>query len=231
MIKKEILLIFPIVFLILYYVLGWFFNVEYTYIFKPYIIPTFLIYVYAKFNFKLGLNFYLFALLYYVGETLLLYSIKFPFLIRFTLIVFLFSYISAIKLVLIHIKHLNLKIILQRYTLFIIVINSFFLVLILFLLESMINDIFINYIIVLNAITALIFGFSAVLYLNESTHKKAFFYFFGAFSIILSDIFGALNNYFYESFVLNLSESLLHFLGFLFIFLFVTTNEFKKLNY
>ena len=225
MTKKDLLLIIPIAFFALYFCVGWLIDVKYIYYLKPFIIPTLMVFVAAKYNHLISWKFYLFAFLFYVGENLILFSVQNPFLIKYALIIYLFSYSAAISLVIGYIKHLNFRLIVQRYTIFIIIINCFFLILILILLESSISDVFISYIIVLNVIASSLLGIFAVLYLNEKPNKKAFFYFFAAFTMILSDIFGALCTYFYENTTMNFFERILHFVCFVFFILFVITSN------
>lgn len=66
---------------------------------------------------------------------------------------------------------------------------------------------------------------TSVVYLSSKNNKKAVLYFFGSISIIFSDIFSALAVYYLDYFALSYIERILHFFGFLLIYLFMIENK------
>jgi hypothetical protein len=71
-------------------------------------------------------------------------------------------------------------------------------------------------------------GVTAVLYLNNFTNKKTYFYFFGSFALILSDVSGAIGSYFMHNVYLNSLDRSLHFLAFYLIYLFIIKDSTEK---
>ena len=125
------------------------------------------------------------------------------------------------------IKNADIQIVPSGYTLIILGINCFFLLTIIYLLASVITDEYINVIIIFNAISTIVLGATAVLYLGKFGDKKAYYYFFGAFALIFNDVFAAIGTYIIENVFLNILDRILHFACFYLIFLFVITDRKK----
>ncbi len=227
---RKILLIFPIGFLLAYFGADVFYDSKYIYYIKPFIIPSFMVYVILANYKKLNLKFYLFVLFFYVGETIMLFGYKYIPALRIGLLSYLFCYISLIFLVSEFVKTSQLLSAFKGFTLFVFVLNCIFLAAILYILINSINDVLTNFIIVLNTISAVILGIVAVLYLSNDNKTKVFFYFFGACSLIINDIFSALESYYLESMVLNTIERLLHFAAFYLIYLFMIQEDLSEKN-
>lgn len=68
---------------------------------------------------------------------------------------------------------------------------------------------------------------TSVVYISAKNNKKAVLYFFGSISILLSDVFSALAVYYLDYFALSYIERILHFFGFLLIYLFMIENKEK----
>ncbi len=227
------LLIFPIIFLLVYFGAGIFYEPELIIYVKPFIIPSFMVYAMINNYNKISLNFYFFAFFFYVGETLLLIDYKNVLIMRFALLSYLFCYMSLIILAYDFVLKIKISKILNGLTLIIFILNVFFLGCILYLILISVEDFFTNIIVVLNAISAVILGVVAVLILGESNKIKPYFYFFGSFALIFNDIFSAIQTYYLESVILNTFDRILHFLAFVLFYLYainIETSENKKLN-
>ena len=222
---KKILILFPIIFLILYFGIDLFVDIKYLYFIKPLIIPSFLVYSMANFSNKLYKNFYLFSIFFYVAELFMLFSETNPKFINYGLLIDLIVYSIAINFVIKEFKNYNLKSYFQKYFILIVALNCMFLGLTLFVLQSSITDTITNYIIILNAILAALLGIIAVLFLNQNINENALFYFFGVFSMLLSDIIGALTVFYLDLFTVGFIGRILHFASFCFFFLYVNGSK------
>lgn len=227
---RKLILIFPIVFLLAYFGAGIFYDTEYVIYFKPLIIPSFMVYAILVNYKKLTLKFYLFTLFLYVGEMIILYGYQYIPFLQIGLLSYLFCYISLILMVSQYVKKMQIISIFSGFTLFVFVLNCIFLVAILYILITSIADFLTNFIIVLNAISAVVLGIVAVLYLSNDNKTKSFLYFFGACSLIINDVFAALESYYCESMVLNTIDRILHFVAFYLIYLFVIQEKFSDKN-
>ncbi len=212
--SKKLLLIFPILFLLVYFGAGIFYDAKLTIFIKPLIVPSFMVYAMVNHCEKISLNFYLFALFFYIGETFILVDYKNVTIMRFALLSYLFCYISLIVLANDFVLKIKLFKLLNGLTLIIFIINVFFLGCILYLILISVQDFLTNIIIILNAISALFLGIVAVLILGESNKIKSYLYFFGSFALIFNDVFSALETYYLESVILNTIDRILHFLAF-----------------
>lgn len=224
---KKGLLFFPIILVVIYFCAGIFYDAKNIIYWKPLLIPSFMIYAIVNNKKKLTLNYFLFVIFFYLGETLMLFWDNILFF-RIALIASFFCYLSLVNLGYESIKNKNLYTIPKGFTLFILVLNALFLVAILYILISTIGDVYLNIILIFNAIVALILGATAVIYLGKITVRKSYYYFFGAFALILNDVFVAIVTYFMDNVVLNTFDRLLHFTSFLLIYLFII--EDKKSN-
>jgi hypothetical protein len=211
--------------LLLYFGASFLYDPKYVIFIKPLIIPLFILYI--CFDSKLILNkgYYYFVAFFYLGETAMLFLEYSNFFMRTALLLYLFSYLSLVLIAFPFIKHTNFKKTLRGYTLFVVLLNSFFLVLIVFILIEAIPDEFVDFLVLLNALVALMLIITSVLYLCAKNNKKAVLFFFGSISIVFSDIFAALSVYYLDYFALNYIERILHFFGFLLIYLFIIENK------
>ena len=115
----------------------------------------------------------------------------------------------------------HLKKVMNGLTAVVILLNAFFLFLIVYIMFETTTDTITNFIAILNAIAALILMICAVVYLSVDGSKKSLLYFLGAITLILSDVFSAINVYYIYVFTLNIIDLMLHFVGFYFIYLFI----------
>lgn len=227
---KKLLLIFPITFLVAYFCAGILYDAKYVIYVKPFIVPSFIIYALVNNYNKLTLNYFLYVLFFYINEVLLLFWIESIILFRIALIASFFCYLSLINLGYVSLKNKNLYIIPKGFTLFILILNCVFLASILYILISAIGDIYLNIILIFNAIVAVILGVTAVLYLGKFTDRKSYYYFFGSFALIFNDIFAAVVTYFIDNPLLNTLDRLLHFASFVLIYLFIIKDKKKVEN-
>jgi hypothetical protein len=70
-------------------------------------------------------------------------------------------------------------------------INCIFFIIVLYLLTSAVGDIYLEIIIVFNAIITSFSG-ATVMYLAKYGDKRAYYYFFGTFALIFNDVFAAI---------------------------------------
>jgi len=194
---------------------------------KPIIIPLFVCYAYIENKRIFSYKYILFVLFFYCSETLMVFSVTHEILVRYSLVFSFFTYLSLINIVFEVVKNSNFQKIIKGYNLFVVLLNAFFLVLVVLILISTLDK-YTNYVVVLNAFSAILLAITAIIYLSALNSKKSIIYFFGAFAIILSDIFAALVFYYLEDEILNLADRILHFVGFFMIYLFVLEN--KKVN-
>lgn len=224
---KRLLLLIHFTLLVVYFCAGIFFNPNLVFYIKPLIIPSFIFYA-ATVNFKkLTLNFFLYVIFFYINEILLLFYDDSIQLYRTALIASFFCYLALLNLGYNSIKTKKLYTLPQGFSLFILALNSIFLIVILYILMSVIGDIFLNIILIFNAVSALFLGVTAVLYFGKFGDKKSYYYFFGAFALIFNDVFAAIGTYFIENVVLNTFDRVLHFTSFYLIYLFIVSNKKK----
>lgn len=227
---KRSLLLIPIALLAIYFCAGIFFDPMLVVYIKPLIIPTFMVYA-AVTNFKkLKVNYILFVLFFYVNEVLLLFYEDSVQMFRTAMMASFFCYCALVNLGYNSLKDKNIYTLPTGFSLFIFVLNCIFLLIILYLLTSVIGDIYLDIIIVFNATITVFLGATAVLYLAKYGDKKAYYYFFGALALIFNDIFAAIGTYFINHVVLNSFDRILHFTSFYLIYLFVITDKKKVEN-
>jgi hypothetical protein len=227
---KELLIAVPIILLIAYYCAGFLYDSSYVVYIKPFIIPTFLLYVYNFNKGKINLNYLLFVILFYLNETLLLYWENSVVLYKTALLASFSCYLALISLGYSSIKSKTLFTLPKGFSLFILLLNCFFLLAVLYNITTSINDSILNIIIILNAIIAVFLGATAVKYLGKFGDTKAYFYFFGAFALIFNDIFAAIGTYFVNNMILNTLDRVLHFSAFFCIYFFLC-NQKKMVDY
>jgi hypothetical protein len=226
---KKSLLFIPIILLVVYFCAGIFFNPALIIYIKPFIIPTFIIYVVNNNFKKLTLNYFLYVIFFYVNELLILFWDDSVQLSRTALIASFFCYLALVNLGYNSIKTKKLYTVPQGFSLFILAMNCVFLIAILYILMSVIGDSYLNIILIFNAIVAVFLGITAVLYFGKFGDKKAYYYFFGAFALIFNDVFAAIGTYFIQDVVLNTFDRILHFTSFYLIYLFII-NDRKKVE-
>ncbi len=224
---KKILLIFPVALIVIYFCAGIFFDPKDVIYIKPFIVPSFIIYALANNYNNFTTNYSIYVLFFYINEVLLLFWIDSIQLFRVALIASFFCYLSLINLGYKSIKNKNLYTFPKGFTLFILLLNCVFLASILYILISAIGDIYLNIILIFNAIAAVILGVTAVLYLGKFTGRKSYYYFFGSFALIFNDIFAAIVTYFIDNNFLNTLDRLLHFTSFVLIYLFIIKDKKK----
>lgn len=220
----EFLIIIPLTLLLSYFCADILFDPKYVVYIKPFIIPTFILYAY-KSNKKLIFNYLIFASFFYVNETLLLFWEDSVPLYKTALIASFFSYLALINLGYSSLKSKTLFSLPKGYSLFILILNCIFLIAVLYIITTSINDFVLTVIIVLNAMVAVFLGATAVIYLGKFGNTKAYLYFFGAFALIFNDIFAAIGSYLIDNIVLNTLDRILHFTAFFVIYVFATTQK------
>lgn len=218
---KRVLLTITVVLLIVYYCVGILFDPSIVIFIKPFIIPSFIAYVITTDPKKLTLNYILFVSFFYIYQFLILFWEDSPQLFRAAMVASFFSYLSLISLGYRSIKSRKLFTLPSGFSLFILLLNCLFLLLILYILISTIGDQYLNIILVFNGIITLFLGATAVLYLSKFGDKKAYYYFFGSFALIFNDVFAAIGTYFLNNIVLNSLDRILHFGSFYLIYLFI----------
>lgn len=218
---KKVLLSITVVLLIVYYCAGILFDPNIVLFVKPFIIPSFIGYVVLNDPKKLTLNYILFVTFFYLYQLLILFWEDSSYALRAAMAASFFSYLSLISLGYNSIKRSKLFKLPTGFTLFILLLNCLFLLLILYILISSIGDQYLNIILVFNGIITLFLGATVVLYLSKFGDQKAYYYFFGSFALIFNDVFAAIGTYFLNNIVLNSLDRILHFGSFYLIYLFV----------
>lgn len=227
---KSALLFIPGIILLVYFCAGLFYDADLVIYIKPLIVPTFLIYAIAN-NYKiLTRNYYLFVLFFYINEVLILFWADSVHIFIAALIASLFCYLCLIILGYRSIKPVKIFTVPKGFTLFIFGLNAIFLIAIVALLLSVINDSYIDIILIFNALISVFLGITAVLYLSKFGSQKAYYYFFGAFALIFNDVFAAIGTYVVDNVVLNTFDRTLHFTSFFLIYLFVISDKKKVEN-
>ena len=222
---KRILLSITVTLLTVYYCAGILFDPSLVIFIKPFIIPSFIAYVIMNNGNKLTLNYFLFVSFFYTYQLLILFWEDSVHLFRAAMVASFFCYLFLIRLGYRSIKSSKLYTLPTGFTLFILLLNCMFLLLILYILISAIGDQYLNIILVFNAFITVFLGVTAVLYLSKFGDKKAYYFFFGAFALIFNDVFAAIGTYFVNNIVLNSLDRLLHFGSFYLIYLFVVSKK------
>lgn len=194
---------------------------NYTFYIKPLLIPVFMTYAILKNGFVFHKRYLFFVFLFYIGQILILFSDHSNTVLQLALVFYVMFYFALINLVWPQIKDTQFKKIFTLTTVTVFLINALLLFLIVYLIFESTTETITNFITVLNAILALMLMITAVVYLSIDTNKKSILYFFGAISLILSDVFAALNIYYFGIFELNVLDLMLHFIGFYLIYLFI----------
>ncbi|SHL09238.1 hypothetical protein [Flavobacterium xanthum] len=222
---KRVLLSLTIILVVVYYCAGILFDPSLVIYIKPFIIPCFIGYAVLTNGKKLTLNYISFVSFFYVYQLLILFWEDSAHLFRAAMVASFFCYLSLIRLGYRSIKSSKLYTLPSGFTLFILLLNCMFLLLILYILISAIGDQYLNIILVFNAIITVFLGVTAVLYLSKFGDRKAYYFFFGAFALIFNDVFAAIGTYFVHNIVLNSLDRLLHFGSFYLIYLFVVSKK------
>lgn len=221
----RVMLSITVILLTVYYCAGILFDPSLVLFIKPFIIPSFIAFVVLNKGTKLTLNYILFISFFYLYQLLILFWDDSPHLFRAAMVASFFCYLSLINLGYRSINSRKLYTIPTGFTLFIVLLNCLFLVLILYIIISSIGDQYLNIILVFNGVITLFLGATAVLYLSKFGDKKAYYYFFGSFALIFNDIFAAVGTYFLDNIVLNSLDRVLHFGSFYLIYLFVAQKK------
>ncbi len=120
---KIILLGFSICFLAIYFCADFLYNPKYVIYIKPFIIPLFLCYGHFENKKPLTIKFYLFALLFYIGDIIFLISDTIMIYLCSGLFFYFLSYLALVNLINPLSGKYKLKNIFGGYTLFIIILN------------------------------------------------------------------------------------------------------------
>lgn len=227
---KRLLLLIPIALLAIYFCAGIFFDQALVIYIKPLIIPTFMLYAASNSFKKLNLTYILFVLFFYANEVLLLFYENSIQLFRTAMVASFFCYSALLILGHNSLKEKKLYTFPKGFSLIIFGINCIFLLVVLYLLTSAVGDIYLEIIIVFNAIITVFLGATAVMYLAKYGDKRAYYYFFGTFALIFNDVFAAIGTYFIDHIVLNTMDRVLHFTSFYLIYLFLNKNKVENLS-
>jgi hypothetical protein len=227
MILKNTILSFLICLIAIYFCAEFLYDPKYVIYIKPFFIPLLLIFSFLDQKNLLPIKFYIFTLFFYLGEIMFLISDAIKMYLSLGLLFYFLSYLALINLVNPLTKTYNFKNALKGYTLFVVLLNCFFLGIILYLILESENDYLVIFIVILNAISAILLTISTVYYFSKNYNINSFYYFVGCFSILISDIFAALVKYYINDFNLNFMDRILHILGFFSIYIFVTKTQAK----
>jgi hypothetical protein len=220
MVYKKLFLGLLIILLLIYFSATILYNPKYVLYIKPLIIPSFIIFAILNKKQSLTKEYLFFVLFFYLGETFMLLCDKNIIFLRVALLSYFTSYMALINLAYPFVKSVNLIKMVRTYNMFIVLLYCFFLFIVLSIIFDSVNDKYVTIIVVFNAISALILTITAFFFLGTQHNKKSSLYFFGALSIVLSDIYSSMVNYYLDNFILNFIERLLHFTGFFLIYLF-----------
>ena len=222
---KNIFLGITILLLLIYFSASFLYDQKYVLFIKPLIIPCFFGYAYHELKSKINQKYVFFILFFYVGESCILYMNWYTFLYPLGLLCYFFSYLCLVLLVL---PYINTSSLIRQIGIYPVFTFLLIISLLIFLLDIIFDSetiIFLNLLIVLNALSAILLSVIAFIYLQHYFFRKSIFYFFGSFSIFFSDILSALEVYYLENIVLNITERFLHFFGFYLIYLFYIENS------
>lgn len=226
--KDKVALFLPILFLILYFSADILYDPKYIVYIKPFIIPSILLYPILYNREKLTKNYFLFVSFFYINELFLLLWQDYIILYKIALISSFFCYLSLIMLGYLVLKNKKVYKIPKGFSLLIIFLNGILILSVVLFLILSTGDLYLNIIIGFNALIAIVLGVTAVLYISNFSDKKAYYYFFGAFALIISDVSGAIGIYFLDTVLLNSLDRILHFLAFYLVYLFVIRESKKK---
>lgn len=219
---EKIILPFLLILIVSYFCAIFFMpGTKYAFYLKPLLIPVFLGYAILKNGFVFPKSYSFFVFSFYLGQTFMLFSDNSEMILQLALVFYIMFYFALINLSWPQIRDTHFKKIFNGVTLFVILLNASFLFLIVYIIFKKTTNTITNLITVLNAISALMLIITALVYLSIDTSKKSFLYFLGTMSLILSDIFSAVNIYYLYVFELNVLDIILHFVGFYFIYLFI----------
>ncbi len=218
---KKPISIFLISLMIAYFIGVFGFSSNFWIYLKPILIPVFLVYAAVHNQKLLSTKYLIFVLFFYLSEITMLYSEKFPDLLKFSLILSFCSYMALINLAYPLIKKYNVRELVKFSTFFVIFVNLFILFYIVTILLDAIYDKYVDVLVIFNAISAVLLILASVILLTINNNLKNLYYFFGAFFLLFSDIFSALVAYYFDNITLNFLERLLHFAGFYLIYLFL----------
>lgn len=218
--SNKLILILPLLLFLIYFGAGIFYDAKHIIYIKPFILPSFMMYAAIARADKMTIQFYFFVLFLYIGEMFILFGYTFLVPLQIALISKFLCYIMLIFLGKEVISANTIKTIFDGFTLIIFLLNCVLFFVIVLILMDLIENIITDIIVVFNAIAAAILGIIAALYLSRDNTFKVFLYFFGSYALILSDVFAALESYYFESLVLNTADRLLHFVAFYLIYMF-----------
>jgi hypothetical protein len=226
--KDKVALFLPILFLILYFSADIVYDPNYIVYIKPFIIPSILLYPILYIWEKLTKNYFLFVSFFYINELFLLLWQDYIILYKIALISSFFCYLSLIMLGYLVLKNKKVYKIPKGFSLLIIFLNGILILSVVLFLILSTGDLYLNIIIGFNALIAIVLGVTAVLYISNFSDKKAYYYFFGSFALIISDVSGAIGVYFLDTVLLNSLDRILHFLAFYLVYLFIISETKKK---
>lgn len=194
---------------------------NYAFYLKPFFIPVFCGYAILKNGFVFPKTYLLFVVLFYLGQLFMLFSDHSLLVLQLALVFYFMFYLTLISMSWSLIKNNQFIKIFTVDTIILILIIAFLLFVTVFIIFKSSTDAIINFISIFNAISALLLLITAVVYLSIATSKKSILYFFGSIFLIISDVFAALNIYYFGIFELNIIEIILHLVGFYLIYLFI----------
>lgn len=218
--SKKLILILSLLLFLIYFGAGIFYDASYGIYIKPFILPSFMAYAAIARADKMTIQFYFFALFLYIGEMFILFGYTLLVPLQIALISKFLCYIMLIFLGKEVISANTIRTIFDGFTLIIFLLNCVLFFAIVLILMDLIENIITDIIVVFNAIAAAILGIIAALYLSRDNTFKVFLYFFGSYTLIISDVFAALESYYFENIVLNTADRLLHFVAFYLIYMF-----------
>lgn len=228
-IVSQIVICTLLLFFVAYFSVGIVLNENSVVYAKPFIIPLFVFYVWLKHRKKLPTLFYWFSFFFYVNEVLLLFWQHSNLIYELALIVSFCGYICLCYMGYLSVRKQKISSFSKGYKLLIVLINCMFLLSVFYFLKSIIPEKSLGIIIFFNSLSAISLGVIAVLYLSKVTSKKSYYYFFGAFCLIINDVFAAIGTYYFDDVILNTLDRVLHFSAFYLIYKFVSISK-KRLK-
>ena len=229
--SNKLILILPLLLFLIYFGAGIFYDAKYVIYIKPFILPSFMMYAVIARADKMIIQFYFFVLFLYIGDMAILFGSTFMLPEQIALISKFLCYIMLIFLGKEVLSTTTIRTIFNGFTLIIFLLNCVLFFAIVLILMDLIDSVITDIIIVFNAISAAVLGIIAALYLSRDNAFKAFLYFFGSYALILSDVFGALESYYFENLVLNTADRLLHFVAFYLIYMYCIQDNSVTKNY
>lgn len=229
--SNKLILILPLLLFLIYFGAGIFYDAKYVIYIKPFILPSFMMYAAITHADKMTIQFYFFVLFLYIGDMLILFGYNYLVPLQIALISKFLCYIMLVFLGKEAISTNTIRTIFSGFTLIIFLLNCVLFFAIVLILLDLIDNVITDVIIVFNSVAAVILGIIAALYLSRDSTFKVFLYFFASYALILGDILGALESYYFESIVLNTADRLLHFVAFYLIYMFcIQANSRTKNN-